>query len=131
MIKFLSHLISKQPASSSWTHLPSFNFFGIRPHEIAKWSIVWDFNLSLNGSDVVHGLDVWRQSTMNAKDFPLDDGGQTEIIENIGAVLPGVGVSVFSYDLVEEAVHESDLAGLVVSSEESDVAWVLKFEAEQ
>jgi len=131
MIKFLGHLVSEKPTSTSGTHLPGLNSFRVGPHKVAEGSIMWDFDLSFNGSDMVHGLDIRRKSSMNAKDFALNDGGKSEIIEDVGAVLPRVGVSVLADDFIEETVHKSDLAGLVVASKKGDMAWEFELQAEE
>ena len=68
---------------------------------------------------------------MDAKDLAFDYGADTEIIENLSAVLPWVGISVLSDCLIVEAVDSGDLPGLVVASEESDVRRVLEFEAQK
>ena len=68
---------------------------------------------------------------MNAEDLTFNDGTDAKIVENLSAVLPRVGISVLSNRLVIEAVDSSNLSSLMVSSEQSDVSWVLEFEAKQ
>jgi hypothetical protein len=53
---------------------------------------------------------------VDAKDLDFDYGADTEIIENLSAVLPWVGISVLSDGLIIESIDSGDLSSLVVSS---------------
>ena len=50
----------------------------------------------------------------------FNEGGEGEVVEEVGEVSPNVGVAVLSQALVIEAVHLRDLSGFVVSAEDSD-----------
>ena len=90
-----------------------------------------DFHSSVNESDLVNRLDLWRESTVNAEDFSFDDGADTEVVENFCAVLPWVGIAILSNGLVVEPVDCGDLSGFVVSSQQGDVGWVLQLQAKK
>jgi hypothetical protein len=92
---------------------------------------VRDLHSSVNKSNLIDGLDFWGESSVNAENFSFNDGSDTKIIEYFCAVLPRVGISVFSNGLIIESVDGGDLSSLMVSSEESNVSWVLQLEAEQ
>eukprot|EP00356_Strombidium_inclinatum_P009071 CAMPEP_0170489884 /NCGR_PEP_ID=MMETSP0208-20121228/8181_1 /TAXON_ID=197538 /ORGANISM="Strombidium inclinatum, Strain S3" /LENGTH=98 /DNA_ID=CAMNT_0010765027 /DNA_START=455 /DNA_END=751 /DNA_ORIENTATION=- len=70
--------------------------------------------------DLVKGIDARREATVEAEDVALDDGGEREVVEKRGEVLPHVGVAVLSEALVIEAVNLSDLFALVIASEDGD-----------
>jgi hypothetical protein len=131
VIELGGHLGSEEPSSASWGHSPSFNIFWVGPHEIAEWTLVRDLHSSVDESDLVNGFDLRGKSSMDAENFSLHNGADAEIIENLGAVLPRVGISVLSNGLIVEAVHGGDLSGLVVSSEQGDVRWVLELQAQE
>jgi hypothetical protein len=61
----------------------------------------------------------------------VDDSADGEVVEDLGAVLPGVGVAVLSVDLIVEAVDGGDLSRFVVASEEGDSFGVFDLEAEE
>lgn len=61
---------------------------------------------------------------MKTEDLVLDEGRKGEEIEEVGEVLPHVGIAVFSQTLVVEPVDLGDLAGLVVSSKDGDTLGV-------
>jgi len=90
---------------------------------------MWGFHTSLKKSDLVKSLDIGRKTTVHAHDLALDNSGQNEVIEDLHAVLPGVGVSVLAHVLIEEAVDGRNLARLVVTSQDGDMGWVLELQA--
>lgn len=47
--------------------------------------------------------------------------GQGEVVEDLCAIFPGVGVAVLLLALIVEAVHLGDLPALVVTPEERDL----------
>jgi hypothetical protein len=126
VVEFSGDLRSEKPTSSSWRHGPSLNIFRIRPHKIAEWTFVWDLHSSVNESDLVNSFDFWGQSSMDAEDFSLDDGSNSEVVEHLGAVFPWIGIAVLSDCLIIESVHGGDLPSFVVTSQKGDVSWVLQ-----
>lgn len=68
---------------------------------------------------------------MNAENFSFDNGANTEIIKHFCAVFPGVSISILSYCFIIETIDSSNLSGLVVSSEQCNMSWVLKLEAQE
>ena len=81
---------------------------------------MWNFDFSVDDSNLVDCLDVWGKTAVNAKDFALNQSSDGKIIENIGVVFPYVDVAVFSHDFLVKTVDLSDLAGFVIASDESD-----------
>ena len=77
---------------------------------------MWDLHDSLDGTNLVDGLDIRGEATMNTEDLTLDNCSKRKIIEHIGYVLPDVAVAVLSLDFIEESVELGRLTGFVVSS---------------
>ena len=69
-----------------------------------------NLNSSVNGSNLINGLDLGAETTMNTKDFAIDDGSDGQVVENFGTVFPGVGVSILTIDLVIESINCCDLS---------------------
>ena len=90
-----------------------------------------DLLSTFDKANLVKSLNIGRKSSVDAEDLSFNDGSSAEEIEDFCAVLPGVGVSVFTHALVVESVDLGDLSSLVVTSEESDVAGVLQLQAHQ
>lgn len=68
---------------------------------------------------------------MHAKDTPVDDSSEGEVVEDLAAVAPDVRGAVLALALVEEAVHLRDLPRLVVAPDERDPVGVAHFVCEQ
>ena len=68
---------------------------------------------------------------MKAEDLVLDEGSEGEKVEQICKIFPDVGVAVLPQALIVEAIDLSDLARLVVTSQDSDALWVSNFEGDQ
>jgi len=131
VIEFGSDLGSKEPASASRRHGPGLNVLWVGPHQVAEGALVGDLHASVDESDLVDGLDLRGESSMDAEHLALDNGSNSEIIEDFGAVFPWVGIAILSDGLIVEAVDSGDLPSLVVASEEGDMSWVLHLEAEE
>ena len=70
--------------------------------------------------DVVEGVDGGAEAAVEAEDLPVDERREGQVVEEVGEVLPHVGVAVLAQALVVEAVDLRDLPGLVVAAEDSD-----------
>ena len=68
---------------------------------------------------------------MQTEDLVVDERRQRQEIEEVCKVLPHVGIAVLAQALVVEAVHLSDLAGLVVAAQDGDAAGVADLERDQ
>lgn len=69
VIYLICDFCSKQPASSSRADGPRVHIFRIRPHQVAKRSFVRDFLVPLNGSNLVQGLNVWGEASVDTQDL--------------------------------------------------------------
>lgn len=131
VIEFGSDLGSEEPASASRRHGPGLNVLRVGPHQVAEGALVGDLHSSVDESDLVDGLDLWGQSAMDTEHLALDNGSDSEIVEDFGAVFPWVSIAILPDSLIVEAVDSGDLPSLVVSSQEGDMSWVLHLEAEE
>ncbi len=79
-----------------------------------------NFLNSVEGTDIVECVNAGRKPTVQAEDLIVDQGGEREVIEEVGEVFPNVRIAVFSQAFVVEAVDLGDLSGFVVSTEDGD-----------
>lgn len=86
---------------------------------------------SVKSSDVIEGIDTGRETSVEAEDLVVDEGGKGEVVEQVGEVLPDVGISVLAETLVVEAVDLSDLTRLVVAAEDGDALGVSNFQGDE
>ena len=68
---------------------------------------------------------------MQTENLILDDSCERQIVEEVGEVLPHVGVAVLAEALVVEAVDLGDLSALVVASQDSDSLLEAHFETDE
>jgi hypothetical protein len=81
--------------------------------------------------DVIESVDAGGQTAVQAEDLVVDEGGEGQVVEEVGEVLPDVGVAVLAQTLVVEAVDLSDLAGLVVATKNGDALRVSNLESDE
>ena len=77
---------------------------GVRPHQIAEGSLVRDLPQPINHPHLVDGLDIRRQTTVDAEDLPLDYRAEWEVVKEVRGVAPDVCVPVLPQDLFVKAV---------------------------
>jgi len=129
--EFAGHLRAEEPSSASWRKRPGFDVLRVGPEEITERSFVGKFQSSFEEADLIEGLDVWRETTMDAEDLSFNDGSDSEVVEDFDAVLPWVGVSVLADALIVESVDCGDLSGFVISAEKGNAVWVFQLEAKE
>lgn len=86
---------------------------------------------SIKGSDVIESIDARREAPVQAEDLVVDEGGEGEIVEKVGEVLPDIGISVLAETFVIEAVDLSDLARLVVAAEDGDALGISDLQGDE
>lgn len=91
---------------------------------------MWYFLYTIESSDVVQCVNAGGKASVKTEDLIVDEGGEGEVIEKIGEILPNTCVSVFSETLVVEAINLSDLTGFVVTTEDSNSLGVSYFKSD-
>ena len=79
-----------------------------------------DFDLSVYLFDLVQGVQIRRQATVQAKDLVLNHGSERKQIEEVSVVFPHIGIAILAKTLVIKAVDLSNLSGLMISSQYGD-----------
>jgi hypothetical protein len=81
--------------------------------------------------DVIQCINTRTQSSVEAKDLVVNQGGEREVVKEIRKEFPNIGVPVFAQALVVEAVDLGDLAGFMVTAEDGDSGRVADFEGDE
>ena len=68
---------------------------------------------------------------METEDLIVDQGGEGEVIEQVGEIFPHICVSIFPQAFVVESVYLCNLTGLVVSTEDGNALRVSNLESDE
>ena len=131
MVKSLRYILPERVARPSRRDPPATPVVGIAPQQVAHRPLVRHLLDPVQGPDVVQSVDAGGQAAVQAEDLVVDEGGEGEVVEEIGEVFPDVGVAVLAQALVVEAVHLRDLARFVVAPQNRDALGVADFERDE
>jgi hypothetical protein len=128
MVERLGNILAEGVASATRGYAPAAPVIRVRPEQITHGSLVRHFLYAVECPNVIKRVDARGQPAVQTKDLVVDQGGEREVVEQIGEVLPDVGIAVLPQALVVEAVDLGDLAGLVVAAQNGDALWVSDLE---
>lgn len=131
MVEFRSDFRSKEPSSSSLIHCPVLNFFWVWPHQVTEGSFMRNLHSPFNESNLVHGLDIWWEASMNAKDVPFNHSSDSQVIKDFCAIFPGIGIPIFPNCLIIVSINSTDLSALMVPSQQSNESRILQLQTKQ
>ena len=104
MIEVVGHLGAENPACTSGVDGPVLDILGVGPHQIGEGSFVGNLDFPIDGSDLIDGLDFGAEPSVDAESLSVDDGSEGKVVEDFGAVFPGIGVAVLPIDLIIKAI---------------------------
>lgn len=102
----------------------------VGPEEVTERAGVRHILHAIDASQLIQGINLGRESTMQAEDLVLNLCGDGETLEEIREHLPDEISSVLLEALIIEAVQFIDLSVLVVAPEDGDPAPVFDLEQE-
>lgn len=79
-------------------------------------------------SYLVQSVDGGGKSTVDTEDLIVDDGRQTQIVEDLSAVSPHVYRAILLQALIVESIHLSNLSRLMVSTNQGNAIGVSHFQ---
>ena len=68
------------------------------------------FDSSVNGPNLINGLDLGAETSVHAEDLAINDGSNREVVEDLSAVFPRIGVTVLPIDLIVKTIDGCDLS---------------------
>lgn len=86
---------------------------------------------SVKSPDVIESIDTRGEASVEAEDLVVDEGGKGEVVEQVGEVLPDIGISVLAEALIVEAVDLGDLTRLVVAAEDGDALGISDLQGDE
>ncbi len=120
VVEFSCNLITKEPASPTRRNSPSLNVLGITPNKITECTLMRNLLSTSDNANLVDSTDLRAQTTVDTKNLTVDDRSKDKKIENLAAGFPNGSVAILLLTLLVEAIDLGDLAGLVVTSDESN-----------
>lgn len=69
VIKCFGNVLSKGVTSTARRDAPAAPVIGVRPQQITHGSFVGDFLDSIQGPNLIKGINRWRQTSMKTKDL--------------------------------------------------------------
>jgi hypothetical protein len=121
MVELGCNLITEEPASATGRDSPSINVLRIAPDEIAEGTLVRNLLSTGDDANLIDSTDFWTKATVNTENLTINDSSQNQEVKDLAARLPDRRVAVLLLTLFVEAVDLSDLAGLVVATDEGDL----------
>jgi len=79
-----------------------------------------DFLHSIDRPDLIQGNDFGRQASMDTKDPPVNQGCNGEVIKDLAASFPDIGIPILLLAFVIESVHLSNLPTFMISPYEGN-----------
>lgn len=110
MVESLGDVLPECVACTTRRDAPATPIVWVRPQEVAHWALVRNLLNAVERSDVVQRVDAGGKTTVKTENLVVDEGGQREVVEEVGEVLPDVGVAVLPEALIVEAVNLGNLA---------------------
>lgn len=127
-VELLNDVPTEKVAGATGTHTPTLLVVGVTPHQVAHGTVVGHLLFPVNTADFIKGTYGGTESTMHTEDLVIDDGSQSQIIEDGGTVPPDICGTVLSKAFIVEPIHLCDLSAFVVSSDEGDSLGVSDFQ---
>src|SRR5947209_3571539 len=131
VIKRLADVLSKCVSRASGTDTPSTSIIRITPEQIAHRPFMRHLLNPVQTPDVVQRINTRAQSAVQAKDLVVNQGGEGEVVEEIGKVFPHICIAVLAQALVIEAVDLGDLARFMIAAEDRYAGGIADFESNE
>lgn len=131
MVEGFRDVLTERVAGTTRRDAPATPVVRVRPQQVAHRTLVGDLLDSVERPNVIEGINAGGETAVEAEDLVVDEGSEGEVVEEVGEVLPDVGVAVFPEALVVEAVDLSDLTRLMVAAEDGDALWVSDLEGNE
>lgn len=128
MVKCLRNILPERVSCATRRNTPTTSVIGIAPEQIAHGSFMRNFLDTVERTDVIECVDGRTETSVEAENLVINECSKGKVVEEVGEVFPDVCISVFTQALVVEAVHLCDLAGLVVTTEDSDALGIANLE---
>lgn len=129
VVKCLRNILPERVSCATGRDTPTASVIGITPEQIAHGSFMGNFLDTIKRTDVIKGIDGRTEASVKAENLVINKSGEGKVVEKVGEIFPDIGIAVFTQALVVEAIHLCDLAGLMVTTKDSDALGVADLES--
>lgn len=77
---------------------------------------------------MINGGDSWRESSMDTEYAALNYGCNGEIVEDFVEIVPHIIIAVLLSYFIIKPIHEGNISGLMISSQQDHFIWILEFQ---
>lgn len=131
VVEGFRNILAKRVAGTTRRDSPAASVIRVGPQQVAHGALVGNLLDAVQGADVVQCVNAGRETAVKAENLVVDEGGQRQVVEEVGEVFPDVSVAVLAQTLVVEAVDLGDLTRLVVAAKNSDALGVSDLESDE
>jgi len=131
VVERLRYILPERVPGAARGDTPAASVIRVRPQQVTHGSLVRHFLDPVEGPDIVQRVDRRGQAAVQAEYLVIDEGSEREVVEEVGKVLPDVGIAVLAEALVVEAVDLRDLTRLVVAAQDGDPLRVSDLEGDE
>mmetsp|Transcript_31021 Transcript_31021/g.95995 ORF Transcript_31021/g.95995 Transcript_31021/m.95995 type:complete len:109 (-) Transcript_31021:483-809(-) len=108
--------MSESVTCPTWRYAPSKTIVRITPHEVTYRPFVRNLVCTVQGQNLVYGVQAWRQATMRTKKTFINCGCKREVVEEVRKHFPNICAAVLANALVIEAIDLSNLPRFMIAS---------------
>jgi hypothetical protein len=76
VVELSRNLVTEKPASTTWGNSPSLDILRITPDQVAESTLMRNLLGTSNNTDLIYSTDLRAQTTMNAENFTINNGGE-------------------------------------------------------
>lgn len=127
VVELLGNILAEGVACASRIHTPPSAIVRIRPKQVTHRSIVGHFLESLEGPNVVQGLDARRKPSVQTEELILNHSCRGKKVKELSKAFPDIRVTILPAAFIIETIDLSDLPCLVVASQDSYPVFVSHF----
>jgi hypothetical protein len=131
MVESLRDVLTERVTCATWGDTPAAPVIRVRPQEVTHGTLVGNLLNAIKSSDVIESIDTGGETTVETENLVVDEGGEGKVVEEVGEVLPDVGVAVLAETLVVKAIYLRNLTRFVVTTEDSDAGGVSDLEGDK
>ena len=100
VIELFDDVTAEQVACTARAESPAFDVLWVAPQQVAHGALVRHLLFAVDDAYLVESVDRGREATVYAEGGMVDEGGEGEVVEDLGTVPPHVHAAVLANTLI-------------------------------